>query len=105
MSRPRIGQAAASETPLFRPHKTAYAPKTSGIKVETHYQYVKTGSKPGLYTWTSNPYRGTATAGRTRTRADQLERVPEVGHFSGAARPSAGAAPTWGKTATAYDGE
>ncbi len=29
----------------------------------------------------------------------------EVGHFSGAARPSAAAAPTQGKTATAYDGE
>ena len=29
----------------------------------------------------------------------------EVGHFSGATRPSTSDAPTWGKTATAYDGE
>ena len=29
----------------------------------------------------------------------------EVGHFSGAARPSTSDAPTWGKTATAYEGE
>ncbi len=29
----------------------------------------------------------------------------EVGDFSGAARPSAAAAPTWGKTTTAYDSE
>ena len=62
-------------------------------------------SSPGLYTWTSNPYRGTAATGWTRTRADHLGRVVEVGLFSGATRPSAAAAPTWGKTATAYDGE
>ncbi len=29
----------------------------------------------------------------------------EAGHFSGATRPSTGAAPTWGKTATAYNAE
>ena len=63
---------------------------------------MKTGSSPGFYPWTSNPYRGTAASGWTRARADLLERVVEVGHFSGATRPSAAAAPTWGKTATAY---
>ena len=86
-------------------HCRAYDSETAGIKVETHYRYVKTGSKPGFYTWTSNPYRGTAKAGWTRTRADQLGRGVEVGLFSGATRPSAAAAPTWGKTATAYDAE
>ena len=86
-------------------HCSAYDSETAGIKVKTHYRYVKTGSKPGLYTTTSNPYRGTAKAGWTRTWADQLGRVVEVGHFSGATRPSTGAAPTWGKTATAYDTE
>ena len=66
---------------------------------------MKTGSSPGFYPWTSNPYRGTAASGWTRARADLLERVVEVGHFSGATRPSAAAAPTWGKTATAYNAE
>ena len=69
-------------------HCRAYDSETAGIKVETHYRYVKTGSKPGLYTTTSNPYRGTAKAGWTRTRADQLGRGVEVAHFSGAAKPS-----------------
>ena len=32
---------------------------------------------PAFYTWTSNPYRGTAASGWTRTRADQLGRVDE----------------------------
>ena len=86
-------------------HCRAYDPEAAGIKVETVYRYLKGGSKPGLYTWTSNPYRGTAKAGWRRTGADQLGRVVEVGHFSGAARPSATAAPTLGKTATAYDAE
>ncbi len=75
------------------------------IKVKTHYQSVKAGSSPGHYTWTSNPYRGTAATGWTRTRADQLGRGVEVGLFSGATRPSASAAPTWGTTTTAYDTE
>ena len=86
-------------------HCTAYNSETAGVKVKMRYQYVKTGSKPGLYTWASNPYRGTAAAGWTRTRADQLGRVVEVGLFSGATRPSTGATPTLGKTTTAYDAE
>ena len=75
MSCRRNGQAAASEIPSFRPHKTAYAyaPKTSGIKVETHYQYVKDGSSPGFYTWKSNPYRGTAKAGKLGDVVELLE--------------------------------
>ena len=86
-------------------HCSAYNSETAGIKVKMHYRYVKTGLKPGLYTWTSNPYRGTATTGWTRTRADQLGRGVEVGLFSGATRPSTGATPTLGKTTTAYDAE
>ena len=86
-------------------HCTAYDSETTGIKVETHYQYVKDGASPGLYTTTSNPYRGTAKAGWTRTRADQLGRVVEVGLFGGATRPATGATPTLGMTTTAYDGE
>ena len=85
-------------------HCSAYDSETKGIKVKTVYRYLKDGSSPGFYTWTSNPYRGTTT-GWARTRADQLGRVVEVGHFSGAARPSAAAAPTWGKTTTSHDGE
>ena len=86
-------------------HCRAYDSETAGIKVETHYRYVKDGSSSGFFTWTSNPYRGTTKAGWTRTRADQLGRVVEVGLFSGATRPSAGAPPTLGKTTTAYDAE
>ena len=88
-------------------HCRAYDPETAGVKVETHYRYVKTGSAPGLYTWTSNPYRGTAKAGWRRTRADQLGRVVEVALFSGSTRPSTGANPSrsLGKTVTAYDAE
>ena len=86
-------------------HCSAYDSETAGIKVETHYRYVNGGSKPGLYTWTSNPYRGTAMTGWRRTRADQLGRAAQVGLFSGATRPSAGASPTLGATTTAYDAE
>ena len=77
------------------------------IKVKTHDQYVNTGSAPGHYTWTSNPYRqtGDATMGWTRTRADQLGRVVEVGLFGGTTKPSASATPTLGKTTTVYDAE
>ena len=77
------------------------------VKVKTVYRYVKSGSSPGLYTWTSNPYRQTGedTMGWTRSRADQLGRVVEVGLFSGASRPSASAAATLGATTTAYDAE
>ena len=77
------------------------------IKVKTHYQYVNTGSAPGHYTWTSNPYRqtGDATMGWTRTRADQLGRAVEVGLFGGTTKPSASATPTLGKTTTVYDAE
>ena len=69
------------------------------IKVKMHYQYVKGGTKPGFYTWASNPYgeTGDDTVGWTRTRQDQLGRAAEVGHFSGASRPSASATPTWGQ--------
>ena len=98
MPRPRIGQAAASEIPSFRPYKTACAPKTSGIKVKTVFRHLKEGASPDFYTWTSNPYRGTAASGWTRTRADQLGRVVEVGHFSGAGRPSTGSPPALGAT-------
>ena len=66
---------------------------------------MKAGFSPGFYRWISNPYQGTAATGWTRTRADQLGRVVEVGHFSGAARSSTGAAPTLGKITTTYDGE
>ena len=77
------------------------------IKVKTHYQSVKTGSKPGRYTWTSNPYRETRedTAGWTRTRADGLGRVVEVALFSGDSRPSTSGTGTLGTTVTAYDAE
>ena len=77
------------------------------IKVKTHDQYVNTGSAPGHYTWTSNPYpqTGDATMGWTRTRADQLGRVVEVGLFGGTTKPSASATPTLGKTTTVYDAE
>ncbi len=88
-------------TPLSRPLQNAYKPETAGIKVATHYLRSGTSST----TTTSNPYRGTATAGWTRTKLDNLGRGVEVGHFSGAARPSAATAPTWGKTTTAYDAE
>ena len=66
---------------------------------------MNSGSSHGFYSWTSNPYRGTATTGWTRTQRDQLGRVVEVGLFSGATRPSASATPTLGKTTTAYDAE
>ena len=66
---------------------------------------MKAGFSPGFYRWISNPYQGTAATGWTRTRADQLGRVVEVGHFSGAARSSTGAAPTLGKITTTYDVE
>ena len=77
------------------------------IKVKTHYQSVKTGPKPGRYTWTSNPYRETGedTAGWTRTRADGLGRVLEVALFSGDSRPSTSGTGTLGTTVTAYDAE
>ena len=77
------------------------------IKVKTHDQYVNTGSAPGHYTWTSNPYRqtGDATMGWTRTRADQLGRAVEVGLFGGTTKPSTSATPTLGKTTTVYDAE
>ena len=53
------------------------------IKVETHYEHMSSGSAPGFYTWTSNPYRQTsdATMGWTRTRRDRLGREAEVGPF------------------------
>ena len=92
-------------------HCTAYPDDSDSdrevIKVKTRYQYVRSGSNPGYYTWTSNPYRRTAeaTMGWTRTRQDQLGRMAEVGHFGGASRPSAGDAPTLGKTTTAYNAE
>ena len=86
-------------------HCSAYDSETAGIKVKTVYRYLKDGSSSGFYTWTSNPYRGTATTGWTRTWVDQLGRMVQVGLFSGAARPSSSDAPTWGKTATAYDAE
>ena len=88
-------------------HCTAYGSETAGIKVKTHYRYVRTGAAPGYYTWTSNPYRSTGegTMGWTRTRQDQLGRVAEVGHFGGESRPSPGDAPTVGRTTTAYDAE
>ena len=89
------------------PHSgcASYDSESAGIKVETRYQYVSAGTSPGLYTWTSNPYRGTATTGWTRTRLDRLGRVAQAGHFSGAARPSTSATPTLGTTTTAYDAE
>ena len=83
----------------------SYDSESAGIKVVTVYRQVKDGSSPGFYTWTSNPHRGTATTGWTRTRADQLGRVAQAGHFSGSARPSASATPTLGTTTTAYDAE
>ena len=101
MPSPRRGQAVASEIPPLRPYKTAAAAKSSGIKVATHYLRSGTSST----TTTSNPYRGTTKSGWTRTKLDNLGRVVEVGHFSRAARPSTSAAPTLGKTATAYDTE
>ena len=77
------------------------------IKVKTHYQSVKTGPKPGRYTWTSNPYRETRedTAGWTRTRQDPLGRGVEVALFSGDSRPSTSGTGTLGTTVTAYDAE
>lgn len=108
VSRTRSYEGDAPVMPSGSPgtsHCGAYDPETAGIKVETHYQYVEGGSAPGLYTWTSNPYRGTATSGWTRTRADQLGRAAQVGFFSGAARPLAGAAPRLGATTTAHDTE
>ena len=68
-------------------------------------RYIKDGSSPGFDTWTSNPYRGTATAEWTRICADHLGRVVKVGHFSGSARPSTSATPTLGTITTAYDAE
>ena len=53
-------------------HCSAYDSETAGIKVETVYRYLKDGSSSGFYTWTSNPYRGTAATGWTRTWVDQL---------------------------------
>ena len=88
-------------TPPFGSLKSAYKPETAGIKVATHYLRSGTWSAAT----TSNPYRGTAKAGWRRTRQDQLGRVVEVGHFSGATRPATGAAPTLGKTTTTYDAE
>ena len=82
-------------------HCPSYDSETAGIKVATHYLRSGTSST----TTTSNPYRGTTKSGWTRTRLDNLGRVVEVGQFSGTAKPSAAVAPTWGKTATAYDGE
>ena len=104
----RSYEGAAPAMPSGSPttsHCTAYDSETAGIKVETHYQYVKDGASPGLYTTTSNPYRGTAKAGWRRTRADQLGRVVEVGLFGGATKPATSDAPTLGKTTTAYDAE
>ena len=88
-------------TPLSRPLQNAYKPETAGIKVATHYLRSGTSST----TTTSNPYRGTTKSGWTRTKLDNLGRVVEVGHLSGATRPSASATPTWGTTTTAYDTE
>ena len=82
-------------------HCSAYDSETAGIKVATHY--LRSGTTSA--TITSNPYRGTAKSGWTRTKLDNLGRVVEVGHFSGAAKPSASAGPTLGKTTTAYDAE
>ena len=82
-------------------HCSSYDSETAGIKVAAHYLRSGTSST----TTTSNPYRGTTKSEWTRTKLDNLGRVFEVGHFSGTAKPSAGAAPTLGKTATAYDGE
>lgn len=82
-------------------HCSAYDSETAGIKVATHYETSGTSS----YTTTSNPYRGTAATGWTRTGLDHLGRVAEVGHFSAAAKPSVGSAPTLGRTTTAHDAE
>ena len=85
----------------------SYDSESAGIKVETVYRYVKAGSSPGSYTWTSNPHRQTTdpTMGWTRTRADQLGRATQVGLFGTATRPSTSASPTLGTTSTAYDAE
>ena len=82
-------------------HCSAYDSETAGIKVATHYERSGTSS----YTTTSNPYRGTAKSGWTRTRLDHLGRMVEIGHFSGATKPSTSASPTLGTTTTAYDAE
>ena len=66
---------------------------------------MKDGFSPGFHTWTPDPYRASAASGWTRIKLDHLGRVVEVGHFSGANKPSAGATPTWGTTTTAYDTE
>ena len=85
-------------------HCSAYDSETAGIKVATHYLTSETSS----YTVSSSPYRGATAAaatGWTRTRADHLGRVVEVGLFSGTTRPAAGATPTLGVTTTAYNAE
>ena len=88
---------------------SAYDSETAGIKVETRYRYVNSGSSPGLYTLTSNPYRSQtdATMGWTLSRQDRLGRLVEVESYSGSGEPSpwGSSTATTGAAATAYDGE